>query len=47
MVSYQTFFLVIAATAVLGFLTLLFMKEPKGSITEINEDGSVQLIQVN
>ena len=47
MVSYQTFFLVIAATAVLGFLTLLFMQEPKGSITEINEDGSVQLIQVN
>ncbi|MEW6994765.1 NarK family nitrate/nitrite MFS transporter [Colwelliaceae bacterium MEBiC 14330] len=47
MVSYQTFFLVIAATAVLGFVTLLFMQEPKGSITEINEDGSVQLIQVN
>ncbi len=47
MVSYKTFFLVIAATAVLGFITLLFMKEPKGSITEINEDGSVQLIQVN
>lgn len=47
MVSYQTFFLVIAATAVLGFATLLFMKEPKGSITEIREDGTVELIEVN
>jgi NNP family nitrate/nitrite transporter-like MFS transporter len=46
MVSYQTFFLVIAATAVLGFVTLLFMQEPKGSITEIREDGTVELIQV-
>ena len=47
MVSYQIFFLVIAATAVLGFITLLFMKEPKGSITEIREDGTVELIEVN
>ena len=47
MVSYQSFFLVIAATAVLGFVTLLFMQEPQGSITEIREDGSVELIQVN
>ena len=46
MVSYQTFFLVIAATAVLGFITLLFMQEPKGAITEIHEDGTVELIQV-
>ena len=47
MVSYQAFFLVIAATAVLGFMTLLFMQEPQGSITEIREDGTVELIQVN
>jgi NNP family nitrate/nitrite transporter-like MFS transporter len=47
MVSYQTFFFVIAATAVLGFITLLFMQEPKGSMTEIREDGTVELIQVN
>lgn len=46
MVSYQTFFLVIAATAVMGFITLLFMKEPKGHMTEVNEDGSVELIKV-
>ncbi|MEI6893763.1 MAG: NarK family nitrate/nitrite MFS transporter [Colwellia sp.] len=47
MVSYQSFFLVIAATAVLGFITLLFMKEPKGAITEIREDGTVELINVD
>lgn len=45
-VDYSTFFLVIAGTAVLGFITLLFMVEPKGQITEINEDGSVELIHV-
>ncbi len=47
MVDYSTFFTVIAATAVLGFVTLLFLKEPKGHMAEINEDGSVALIQVN
>lgn len=45
-VDYSTFFLVIAGSAVLGFITLLFMTEPKGQITEINEDGSVELINV-
>ncbi|NOJ01561.1 NarK family nitrate/nitrite MFS transporter [Vibrio kanaloae] len=46
-VSYQTFFLVIAATAVLGFVTLLFMEEPNGQIAEVNDDGSVTLIRVS
>ncbi|MDH5938864.1 NarK family nitrate/nitrite MFS transporter [Vibrio splendidus] len=46
-VSYQTFFLVIAATAVLGFVTLLFMEEPNGQIAEVNDDGSVTLINVS
>lgn len=46
-VSYQTFFLVIAATAVLGFLTLMFMEEPNGQIAEVNDDGSVTLINVS
>ena len=46
MVSYQTFFLVIAGTAVLGFTALLFMEEPQGNITEIKEDGTVELINV-
>lgn len=47
MVSYQTFFLVIAATAILGFGVLLLMEEPKGTMTEINEDGTVELIHVS
>jgi NNP family nitrate/nitrite transporter-like MFS transporter len=45
-VDYSTFFLVIACTAVLGFVTLLFMEEPKGQMAEINVDGSVELIDV-
>lgn len=45
-VDYQTFFFVIAATAALGFTALLFMEEPKGTITEVREDGSVELITV-
>lgn len=47
MVSYQDFFLVIAATAVVGFIALLFMTEPRGNITEVREDGSIELIQVH
>jgi len=47
MVSYQTFFLVIAGTAIIGFITLLFMEEPKGAIAEVREDGTVELINVS
>jgi NNP family nitrate/nitrite transporter-like MFS transporter len=47
LVDDSTFFLVIAATAVLGFLALLLMKEPSGTITEVNEDGTVELIKVS
>ena len=46
-VSYQVFFLVIAATAVGGFIALLFMQEPKGTITEVREDGTIELINVS
>ncbi|MGL1956783.1 MAG: NarK family nitrate/nitrite MFS transporter [Colwellia sp.] len=47
MVSYKSFFLVIAASAAVGFIALLFMEEPKGTITEVREDGSIELIQVS
>ncbi|GLX76865.1 MFS transporter [Thalassotalea insulae] len=47
MVEYQTFFLVIALTAVVGFITLLLMEEPQGTITEVREDGSIELINVS
>jgi len=46
-VSYQTFFYVIAVTAFIGLITLLFMAEPKGKIAEVNEDGSVTMIDVS
>ncbi|MBY4678726.1 NarK family nitrate/nitrite MFS transporter [Marinobacterium arenosum] len=46
MVSYQVFFTVIAATAMLGFLVLLLLEEPRGHMAEVNEDGSVELIKV-
>jgi NNP family nitrate/nitrite transporter-like MFS transporter len=45
-VSYEIFFAVIALTAVLGFVTLLFMEEPRGHMAEVREDGSVELINV-
>lgn len=46
-VSYSTFFWIIAASAFLGLVMLLFMQEPKGNMAEILPDGSVELIQVN
>lgn len=46
-VDYSTFFFVIAGTAVVGFVALLAMEEPKGHIVEVREDGSVELISVN
>jgi NNP family nitrate/nitrite transporter-like MFS transporter len=47
LVDYSTFFLVIAATAVVGFIALLMMKEPEGHIAEVQEDGTVELISVS
>ncbi|WP_020683462.1 NarK family nitrate/nitrite MFS transporter [Marinobacterium rhizophilum] len=47
LVSYQTFFMVIAATAVLGFVALLLLEEPRGHMAEVNADGSVELINVS
>lgn len=45
-VDYQTFFYVIAVTAFFGLVTLLFMTEPSGQIAEVNQDGSVTMIDV-
>lgn len=45
-VDYNLFFWVIAGTAVLGFVTLLFLDEPSGHMAEVKEDGSVELINV-
>ena len=46
-VNYQWFFIIISLTAALSLICLAFMREPQGTITEINEDGTVELIGVN
>lgn len=46
LVDASTFFLVIAGTAVVGFLGLLFLEEPAGEIAEIDETGAVTMISV-
>ena len=47
LVDYSTFFMVIAATAVVGFIILLMMDEPAGQIAEVMDDGSVKMIDVS
>lgn len=47
LVSAQTFFLVIAATAVVTLIAIQFMDEPKGQMAEILPDGTVQMIDVH
>ena len=46
MVEPSTFFLVIAGTAVIGFIALLVLKEPEGEIAEVDENGNLQMISV-
>ncbi len=46
MVDYGTFFVVIGISAVIGFLTLFFMEEPRGHMAEVRDDGTVELIKV-
>ena len=45
-VDYSTFFLLIAASAGLIFLLVLFLDEPEGKMAEVLPDGTVQLIDV-
>ncbi len=45
-VSPPVFFMVIAASSILGLVASCFLSEPKGHISEVAEDGSVQLIEV-
>jgi len=45
-VDYSTFFMVIAGSAGLVFVALFSLEEPRGHMTEVREDGSVELIEV-
>jgi NNP family nitrate/nitrite transporter-like MFS transporter len=46
LVSAQTFFLVIAATAVVTLVAVQFLDEPKGQMAEVLPDGTVQMIDI-
>ncbi len=46
-VDASTFFMVIAASAAFIFFAVQFMEEPEGHMAEINDDGSVELIEVS
>lgn len=46
-VSAQTFFLVIAATAVVTLIAVQYMDEPQGQMAEVLPDGTVQMIDVH
>ncbi|GGX40131.1 NarK family nitrate/nitrite MFS transporter [Saccharospirillum salsuginis] len=45
-VDASTFFLAIAGAAALCLVAVQFLEEPKGHMTEVTEDGRVQLIEV-
>jgi MFS transporter, NNP family, nitrate/nitrite transporter len=47
LVAIQTFFWVIAATAVVTLIAVQFMDEPSGQMAEILPDGTVQMIDVH
>jgi NNP family nitrate/nitrite transporter-like MFS transporter len=47
LVSAQTFFFVIAGTAVVALIAVQFMDEPRGQMAEILPDGTVQMIDVH
>lgn len=47
LVSAQTFFFVIAGTAVVALIAVQFMDEPSGQMAEVLPDGTVQMIDVH
>ena len=46
-VDYGTFFYVIGGTALIGLVSVMFLAEPKGHITEVDEEGNVHHIRVS
>ena len=45
-VDYSTFFMVIGASALIVFFIAMMLDEPKGTISEVLPDGTVQMIEV-
>ena len=46
-VSSVVFFMVIAAVALVILITVQFIDEPKGHMAEIQDDGTVEMIELN
>ncbi len=45
-VEAASFFNIIAASSIIGFIASYFLTEPKGHVSEVHEDGTVELIEV-
>lgn len=45
-VDASSFFMLIAASAAFVFMAVQFLDEPRGHMAEVNDDGSVELIEV-
>lgn len=45
-VDASTFFMIIGASSIMGFVATLFLEEPEGHTVEVLEDGTVQMIEV-
>jgi len=46
-VSPSAFFMVIASAALLALIAVQFIDEPKGHMAEVQEDGTVEMIELN
>jgi NNP family nitrate/nitrite transporter-like MFS transporter len=46
MVSYSTFFVVLAGAGALALICAVFLNEPRGHMAEVREDGTVELLEV-
>lgn len=46
-IDIHSFFYMLAAAAFIGLLFVQFLREPKGHVIEVNEDGSLQKIEVS
>jgi len=46
-VDYSTFFIVIGASSLLTLISTAFLSEPSGHVSEVDESGNIQLIEVS
>jgi NNP family nitrate/nitrite transporter-like MFS transporter len=46
-VSFSEFFMVIGIAAIIVLVFIQFIDEPKGHMVEVQEDGTVEMIELN